>query len=149
MEMDFMVHQAPLHSKTNYMKQLFFLAIAIVFLGTTIHAQEDRKPPKRPSAEERLKRVNEKLKQELQLNAKQELAVANAYKLFFSEVDKLRPAQAPPPPPPPDKEKVEPLAKKRDAAIKAALTQAQYQKYIEVEKTLRPPGPGGPKPPKQ
>lgn len=85
------------------------------------------------------------MKQELQLNAKQEQAVANAYKLFFTEVDKLMPA----PPPPPDKEKVEPLAKKRDAAIKAALTQAQYQKYVEVEKTLRPPGPGGPKPPKQ
>lgn len=131
------------------MKQVFFLAIASVFLGTMVCAQEDRKPHKRPSAEERLKRVNEKLKQELQLSVKQEQAVANAYKLFFSEVDKLRPAQVPPPPPPPDKEKVEPLTKKRDAAIKAALTQAQYQKYVEVEKTLRPPKPGGSKPPKE
>jgi hypothetical protein len=48
----------------------------------------------------------------------------------------------PPPPPPADKEAVDKLVNARDAQVKAVLTAAQFQKYAELEKTMRPPGPG-------
>jgi len=128
------------------MKKILVLAVVLVTAGNMLTAQTTDGPPKPPSAEERLKRVNEKLKTALQLSSKQQLVVNDAFKQFFSEADKLRP-QAPPPP---DKAKIEPLAQKRDASIKAVLTAEQYKKYVEVEKTLRPQGPpGAPKPPKQ
>lgn len=131
------------------MKKIFLLALGLMATCAILNAQPAGGPPKPPSAEERLKRVNEKLKAELQLSAKQQTVVSEAFKSFFKEADKLRP-QAPPPPPPPDKAKIEPLAQKRDASIKAVLTETQYKKYVEIEKTLRPQGPpGGPQPPKQ
>lgn len=131
------------------MKKTFLLTLVLLVSCAMLRAQPEAGRPKPPSAEERLKRVNEKLKAELQLSAKQETVVNEAFKLFFREADKLRP-QSPPPPPPPDKAKIEPLAQKRDASIKAVLTEAQYRKYLEIEKTLRPQGPPGrPQPSKQ
>ncbi|MFZ6022913.1 MAG: hypothetical protein ACOYVG_00490 [Bacteroidota bacterium] len=132
------------------MKKLFVLILGLITTCTMLSAQQPAGgSPKPPSAEERLKRVSEKLKTELQLSAKQQTVVSEAFKSFFKEADKLRP-QSPSPSPPPDKAKSEPLAEKRDASIKAVLTEAQYKKYIELEKTLRPQGPpGGYKPPKQ
>lgn len=131
------------------MKKIVVLTLGLITTCTMLHAQPAGSPPKPPSAEDRLKRVNEKMKASLQLSAKQQAVINDAFKQFFTEADKLRP-QAPPPPPPPDKAKIEPLAKKRDAAIKAVLTDEQYKKYIEVEKTLRPQGPrGSGKPPKE
>lgn len=131
------------------MKKIVLLTLVLMTTYAMLDAQPAGGLPKPPSAEERLKRVNEKLKAELQLSAKQQAVVNEAFKSFFNEADKLRP-QAPPPPPPPDKAKIEPLAQKRDASIKAVLTEAQYRKYVEIERTLRPQGPpGGPKPSKQ
>ena len=131
------------------MTKIVLLTLGLMVTCMMLNAQPAGGPPKPPSAEERLKRVNEKLKAELQLSAKQQTVVSEAFKSFFKEADKLRP-QSPPPPPPPDKAKIEPLAQKRDASIKAVLTEAQYKKYVEIEKTLRPQGPpGGPKPSKQ
>lgn len=131
------------------MKKVIGLTLVLIATCFVSHAQPNDGPPKPPSAAERLKRVNEKLKTSLQLSTKQQTVVNDAFKQFFAEADKLRP-QAPPPPPRPDKAKIEPLAQKRDAAIKAVLTEEQYKKYVEVEKTLRPQDPqGAPKPPKQ
>lgn len=131
------------------MKKLCILPLVLIATCGLLQAQQAGGPPKPPTSAERLKRVNEKLKESLKLTVKQQSVVNDAYKMFFTEVDKLRP-QAPPPPPPPDKAKVEPLAQKRDAAIKAALTAEQYKKYLEIEQTLRPKGPpGAPKPPKE
>lgn len=131
------------------MKKIIVLTLGLMATCAMLYAQPAGGPPKPPSAEERLKRVNEKLKKELQLSTKQQAVVNEAFELFFKEADKLRP-QSPPPPPPPDRAKIEPLAQKRDASIKTVLTEAQYKKYIEIEKTLRPQvPPGGPKPPKQ
>lgn len=131
------------------MKKIILLAFTLIAICSMLHAQPAGGPPKPPSAEKRLKRVNEKLKTALQLSAKQQAVVNDAFSAFFKEADKLRP-QAPPPPPQPDNAKIEPLAQKRDASIKAALTEAQYKKYLEIEKTLRPQGPpGAPKPPKE
>ncbi len=128
------------------MKKIILLPLTLIATCSMLYAQPAGGPPKPPSAAERLKRVNEKLKTELQLSAKQQAVVNDAFTAFFKEADKLRP-QAPPPP---DKAKIEPLAQKRDASIKAALTEAQYKKYLEIEKTLRPQGPpGAPKPPKE
>ena len=59
---------------------------------------------------------------------------------------KLHEQNPPPPPPPMDpavKAALDKLAAERDAKIKLVLTDVQYQKYLEVEKTLRPPHPGG------
>ena len=50
---------------------------------------------------------------------------------------------APPPPPPANKEAAEKLGKARDAQIKTVLRADQYQKYIVIEKTMRPPMPPG------
>lgn len=116
-------------------------------------------PPKPPSTAERLKHVSEKINKEITLSAAQKAKVEAAYKDFFADIEKLRskngkPEMPPPPPPPPgSKEEMDKLTKTRDAKIKAALTEAQYKKYAEIEKSLRPPrregGPGrqGPPPP--
>ncbi len=100
-----------------------------------------------PGPPDRIKHVSGKFEKELKLSATQTEKLAAAYRDFFMGMDKLRePGEKPPPPPPPpppkDKEAVERLSKTRDAAIKLALTPAQYQKYISIEKTMRPPARG-------
>lgn len=134
-------------------------ACTIALLATSAHAQPQQ-PPKPPGNEERLKHVTERINKELTLTAAQKSKVETAYKDFFVEMDKLRskngnPSAPPPPPPPPPgkKEDVEKLTKARDAKIKTALSEAQFKKYSEIEKSLRPPRPGeapgkqGPPPP--
>jgi hypothetical protein len=122
------------------MKKLVFLLLGTV-VAQTITAQP-------PSPEERLKHVSEKLEKELKLSAAQKEKLTAAYREFFSGMEKLhktegKPVPPPPPPPPKNKEAVEKLTKARDAEIKSVLTAAQYQKYAEIEKTMRPPAPGG------
>jgi hypothetical protein len=140
------------------MKKKFLVLFSnAMFITLCVMAQP---PPKPPSAAERLKHVSEKINKEITLSTTQKTKVEAAYKDFFAEIEKLRskngkPEMPPPPPPPPGtKEEMDKLTTARDAKIKAALTEAQYKKYTEVEKTLRPPrpegGPGkqGPPPPK-
>lgn len=128
-------------------KNFIFLFSTSMLLALCVMAQ----PPQPPSAAERLKHVSEKISKEITLTPAQKTKVEAAYKDFFADIEKLRskngkPDMPPPPPPPPgSKEEMDKLTKARDAKIKAALTDAQYKKYTDVEKSLRPPRPeGGP-----
>lgn len=126
----------------------FYCLVAVILVTGTLQAQ----PPAQPSAEERLKHVTEKIGKEITLSASQKTAITAAYKDFFASMEKLREKegkeQAPPPPPPPrNMEAVKKLSQLRDQKIKAALSAAQYAKYTELEKSLRPPMPGKQGPP--
>jgi hypothetical protein len=130
-------------------KQITVLSACIVLVAAA-HAQppQNGDHPKPPTQEERLKHVSEKFEKELNLTAAQKQKLTAAYKDFFSAMEKLRtkdgkpmPPPPPPPPPPADKEAVDKLVKTRDAQVKAALNITQFQKYTELEKTMRPPRP--------
>jgi Spy/CpxP family protein refolding chaperone len=130
-------------------KQITILSACIV-LAAAAHTQppQNGNHPKPPTKEERLKHVSEKFEKELNLSPSQKQKLTTAYKDFFTAMEKLRvkegkPMPPPPPPPPADKEAVDKLVKARDAQVKAALNPTQFQKYTELEKTMRPPGPGG------
>src|SRR4051812_49073905 len=131
-------------------KKIFILFSHALLASAIVTGQ----PPKPPSNEERLKHVSEKISKEITLSAAQKAKVEAAYKDFFVEMDKLRknnkggrPEMPPPPPPPPPgrKEDVDKLSKARDARIKAALSEAQFRKYSELNPSPRPPRPGGEK----
>jgi hypothetical protein len=99
-----------------------------------------------PSMEEHLKRSQEMLQKELQMNSDQQKKVEQAFKDFIAEAEKLHKEYPPPPPPPMDpktKAALDKLEQERDAKVKMALTAEQYQKYIEVAKKMHPPHPGG------
>jgi Spy/CpxP family protein refolding chaperone len=122
------------------MKKINF--ILLLFLCTFCKAQE--RP--HPSMEEHLKRSQEMLQKELQMNADQQQKVEQAFKTFMMQAEKIHTENPPPPPPPMDpkvKEALDKLAAERDALVKQALTSEQYKKYQELEKRMRPPHPGG------
>ncbi len=111
--------------------------------------KEGNRLPKPPTLKQRLNRVSAELNKQLQLTPNQKEKILFAYKVFFADMDKNRDKDAPPPPPPPPvkKEIADKLSGDRDAKIKKVLTEKQYGKYVEVEKTLRPKRPYGSKPP--
>jgi hypothetical protein len=138
------------------MKTKFSLLVLMLTGILSVKAQQQ--PPKPPSAEERLSHVTAELNKGIKLSAAQQAKVQAAYKDFFAEMDKLRTQGGdknppPPPPPPGKKEDIDKLVKARDAKIKAALNEAQYKTYTELEMKMRPPRPGdkpgkqGPPPP--
>lgn len=135
-------------------KNSVLAAIMLLFVGICMAQEKEdnnrQQPPKPPTIEQRLKRVGAELNKQLQLNPEQKEKILAAYKTFFTEIDKNKDKNAPPPPPPPPpvkKEIVDKLAGQRDATIKQALTPEQYNKYVEIEKTLRPKHPHGEQPP--
>jgi hypothetical protein len=95
---------------------------------------------KPPTLEERLKMVDEKIIKPLSLNTLQNETVREAFKDFFTEMDKLRQKQLNNPGPL-EKSKVEPLEKSRDEKVKLVLSKDQFIKFQELEKTTRPPKP--------
>ena len=123
--------------------------ILLLLAITAINYFANAQPPKSLTVEQRLKTVNEQLSKNLDLKEEQKKVVTEAFKDFFSGMEKLRPKN--PPPPPIKKEDADKLSKERDEKIKAVLTPEQYKKYLEVEKTLRPKRPemkdGTPPPP--
>jgi hypothetical protein len=132
-------------------RQVYLLA-GLLLLATGITAQQGPPGdgPKPPGKEERLKHVSERMEKELKLNASQKTKLTDAYKTFFNEMESLRkkengsnPPPPPPPPPPKDKAAVDKLVKERDAKLKLVLSATQYKQYVELEKTMRPPHPGG------
>ncbi len=137
------------------------LLTVFALLGFTVVIAQPE-PPKPPSKAQRLKQVTEKINKEITLTAAQKTKLEAAYSEFFDGMEKLRakegkPAAPPPPPPPVNREAAEKLSAARDAKIKTVLSETQYRKYAEIEKSLRPPGPGNkegrpaapPTPPKQ
>ena len=134
-------------------KNIGFIAILLLMVSIG-NAQPDRQqqPPKPPTIEEHLKRVTAELDKHPDLTSGQKEKVLDAYKTFFTEIEKesKNSKQAPPPPPPPpvSKEVADRLSKERDAKIKEVLTDDQFKKYMEIEKSKRPKRPCNEAPPK-
>lgn len=123
------------------MKRIFIVGI---LAAVSIFCQAQDKQP--PSPEQHLKHSQEMLQKELQMNVDQQKKVGQAFREFMTAAEKLHKENPPPPPPPMDpkeKEAMDKLSAERDAKIKLALTEEQYKKYVEVEKKMRPPHPGG------
>ena len=127
------------------MRKIIF-ATGLILFAVVIKAQQPQ-APKPPGMEERLKRTNEMLQKEVQPTPAQTTAMESVFKNFFTAADQLRKDNPPPPPDPKVKAAMDQLAKERDESIKKILTEAQFKKYVEAEKTMRPPRPGEPKGP--
>lgn len=129
-----------------------FISVTILSLFVIVarpqqQGQQPPQPPKPPSIDERIKKTNEVLQQEVQLTTAQKTAIEKAFRDFFAAADKVRKDNPPPPPPPPDpkvKEAMDKLVKERDDSIKKILTDDQYNKYKEAVEKLHPPKPGEP-----
>ena len=122
------------------------IVTVLVLTAIAGKAQPPPGPSKPPGIEERIKKTNEVLQKEIQLNAVQKTAIEAAFKKFFTAEDKLHKDNPPPPPPPPDpkvNEAMDKLVKERDEQVKKALTDEQYKKYQEATKKLHPPKPPG------
>jgi hypothetical protein len=131
------------------MKSKIALTILCISLFSSIcfaQSQPDGKGRKPPTSEERLKMVNEKICQPLKLDKNQTAKVSVAFKDFFTEMDKLIDFNANPPRMP-EKSKIDALAKIRDNKVKKGIPQNVFDKYLELEKSTRPPHEGNP--PKQ
>ena len=122
----------------------FFISL---FTGACFaQPQSDGKGRKPPTVEERLKMVNEKICQPLKLDKNQTAKVSVAFKEFFTEMDKLIDFKSNPPRMP-EKSKIDALAKIRDNKVKKVIHENVFDKYLELEKSTRPPREGNP--PKQ
>ena len=128
------------------MKSTSIVTAFFIVLFTSIcfaQPQPDGKGRKPPTSEERLKMVNEKICQPLKLDKNQTAKVGVAFKEFFTEMDKLIDFKSNPPRMP-EKSKVDALAKIRDNKVKKDIPENLFEKYIELEKTTRPPHEGNP-----
>ena len=128
------------------MKSKIALTILCISLFTGVcfaQSQPDGKGRKPPTSEELLKMVNEKICQPLKLDKNQTAKVSVAFKEFFTEMDKLIDFKSNPPRMP-EKSKIDALAKIRDNKVKKAIPEKLFDKYIELEKTTRPPHEGNP-----
>ncbi len=124
------------------MKTKIALIVLFISLFSSIcYAQQNGKEHKPPTIEERLKMVNEKICQPLKLDKNQTAKVSVAFKDFFAETDKLIDFKANPQRMP-EKSKVDALAKIRDNKVKQVIPENLFQKYIELEKSIRPPHEG-------
>ena len=125
--------------------KIVMLALFIsLFTGVCFaQPQPDGKGRKPPTNEELLKMVNEKICQPLKLDKNQTAKVGVAFKEFFTEMDKLIDSKSNPPRMP-EKSKVDALAKIRDNKVKKEIPESLFAKYIELEKTTRPPHEGNP-----
>lgn len=124
------------------MKTKIALIVLFISLFSSIcYAQQNGKEHKPPTIEERLKMVNEKICTPLKLDKNQTAKMSVAFKDFFTEMDKLMDFKTNPPRMP-EKSKVDALAKIRDNKVKQVIPENLFQKYIELEKSIRPPHEG-------
>lgn len=120
------------------------VCLSILFTNICLaQPQSDSKGPKPPTLEQRLKMVTEKICLPLKLDKNQTKKVGDVFKDFFSEMDKSIDLKTNPPRMP-EKSKVEALAKIRDNKIKKIIPENLFDKYLELEKTIRPPREGNP-----
>jgi hypothetical protein len=126
-------------------KSFHFLAVCFFVAGTVTAQQE---PPKPPTPEQKLQHVTERIDKAMTLTDAQKKVIREAYQSFFQSEETLRkkegkPKMPPPPPPPPaDKAAMDKLVQQRDAKIKSVLNADTYKKYLELERSMRPPRPG-------
>ena len=128
------------------MKTKIALIVLFISLFSTIclaQPQPDRKGRKPPTVEERLKMISEKICTPLKLDKNQTAKVSDSFKDFFTEMEKLIDFKANPPRMP-EKSKVDALTKIRDNKVKKVIPENVFAKYIELEKSTRPPHEGNP-----
>lgn len=128
------------------MKSNIVIIILFISLFTGIcfaQSQPDGKGRKPPTIEERLKMVNEKICQPLKLDKNQTAKVSVIFKDFFTEMDKLIDFKTNPPRMP-EKSIIDALAKIRDNKVKKVIPENVFDKYIQLEKSIRPPQEGIP-----
>lgn len=128
------------------MKLVNVVTVCLCFIFTNIclaQPQSHSKGPKPPTLEQRLKMVSEKICLPLKLDKNQTKKVGDVFKDFFTEMDKSIDLKTNPPRMP-EKSKVEALAKIRDNKIKKIIPENLFDKYLELEKTTRPPREGNP-----
>jgi hypothetical protein len=136
--------------KTKQIKKAagLFLAVLILlgFTGKNTFSQQGQGQSQGkqgpPSAEERLKQVDEKVIKPLNLTKAKHDAVYKAYKDFFAEAEKLK-KEAQAQQTPPDRTKMDTFRNQRDEKIKKVLTDAEYKKWQELEEAYRPKRGGG------
>ena len=111
-----------------------------------VHQPQKAETKSEAIKDDRLNRTMKKLNQELSLDALQQEKVEEAYAIFFAAMDQIHAKALPeleegPPPMPTEEEKIarKELAKIRDRKIENSLTDVQFKKYQELEKTMRPP----------
>jgi hypothetical protein len=137
------------------MKIFLFIFLACI-IYSNVQAQPPGQHPKPPSVEEKIKKLDEVIFREVELNEAQKAAIGHAFKTFFSAEDQLRKENPPPPPPPPVpklKAAMDKLVQERDESIKEILSEKQFEKYRTALEKLHPPKPGQdgriPSPPNQ
>jgi hypothetical protein len=102
--------------------------------------KEQAGKPIQQTIEGKMKVVNEKIIVPLALTTAQKDVVNKAFKEYYTEIEKLtKPLEGTQKSP--DKSKVEPIQKVRDEKIKKALPAEKFNKYLELEKVLRPQKP--------
>jgi hypothetical protein len=124
------------------MKTKLSLVVLTIFLTVGYcFSQPGNDGMKPPSIDERLKMVDEKICQPLNLNKTQKEKVMSAFNIFFVDMDKsaIPPAR-------PEKSKADALAKIRDAKVKLAIPEVMYPKYLELEMQTQPKGPDAGRP---
>jgi hypothetical protein len=128
------------------MKTLILLTAitAFLLLGVTGYSQPGQEGMQQPSVENRLKMIDEKICQSLNLNNTQKKEVTAAFKEFFIERDKLINKENPSARP--EKSKIDALKKTRDEKVKKAIPESKYTQYLELEKNLRPKATQGGRP---
>ena len=125
------------------------ICLLTLLLCTAAFAQ----PPKPPTVDERLNKLNEVLQQQVKPTAIQKTGIENIFKTFFAAADKLRKDNPPPPkpsnatlPPPPSEKAraaMHKLEEDRDESVRKILSVDQFKKYKKAAEKLRPPRPGG------
>ncbi|MCZ8228748.1 hypothetical protein [Flavobacterium sp.] len=119
------------------------VCLSLLFTSICLAQPHDSKGLRPPTLEQRLKMVSEKICLPLKLDKNQTKKVGDVFKDFFTEMDKSIDSKTNPPRMP-EKSKVEALAKIRDNKIKKIIPENLFDKYLELEKTTRPPREGNP-----
>jgi len=101
---------------------------------------DQKKEQAQPSSEERLKIVETNIIVPLSLGTVQQDKIKTIFKDFFTEIDKLK-SGSQNNGGRPDKTVMETYEKARDNKIKEILSNEQYNKYLELEKTTHPARP--------
>lgn len=132
--------------KTSFVNKKRFGTVCILVLMVLLQAnsfcqnQQNPGKPHPPTTEERMKIVQEKIIKPLSLNTTQSQTVTQAFTEFFTAADNARKNQKDLHGPL-DKSVIGPLEKTRDDKISKVLTKDQFTKYLELEKSSRPPKP--------
>jgi hypothetical protein len=122
------------------MKKL--LLAGIILLGSlSMFAQQ---PPKPPAPEERWKHDSQQITQAAGLSADKVQKMKPSFMNFYKEMDALMEKQKGERP---KKEMVDPIAIKRNEAIRKILTEPDFNSFMKIERQIGPPPPNGQRPP--